>query len=140
MPAKLSVMATSQVAGHVQAEAAAVMLVQMDRIAVKDVQGDEILDRVVLTEAKLNDLTGAKLSPFVQKDIIERLETLERLNNEPSAAISHAYGDGISAEVRHPPAACTNLSARAYMPPHAAGARAGIPTSAFRIILHASSH
>lgn len=50
---------------------------KVDRIAVKDVQGDELLDRIRMLESSHADGGHAKLNPFDQKDILSRLEALE---------------------------------------------------------------
>jgi hypothetical protein len=46
----------------------------MERIAVKDVTADELLDRIKLLESQQGDAAGPKLNPFNQQEIIARVE------------------------------------------------------------------
>ncbi|KXZ56196.1 hypothetical protein GPECTOR_1g17 [Gonium pectorale] len=64
---------------RVQAQATFIqqMRDKMDRIAVKDVTADELLDRIRLLEARQGESAGPKLDPFNQQEILARLEALE---------------------------------------------------------------
>ncbi|GFR47213.1 hypothetical protein Agub_g8894, partial [Astrephomene gubernaculifera] len=57
---------------------------KMDRIAVKDVQADELLDRIKLLESRQGDAAGPKLNPFNQQEILARLDALEGKVQEAS--------------------------------------------------------
>lgn len=52
---------------------------QMERIAVKDVTADELLERIRLLESKQGEAAGPKLDPFNQQEILSRLEVCSHL-------------------------------------------------------------
>ncbi|KAG2493370.1 hypothetical protein HYH03_008502 [Edaphochlamys debaryana] len=69
---------------------------KMERIAVKDVTADELLERIKMLESQQGEAAGAKLNPFNQQEILARLEALEaRLAdgaNQRADALASAEG------------------------------------------------
>eukprot|EP00198_Chlamydomonas_reinhardtii_P013540 XP_001702877.1 flagellar associated protein [Chlamydomonas reinhardtii] len=71
---------------------------KMERIAVKDVTADELLERIRLLESKQGEAAGPKLDPFNQQEILSRLEALENKLADQAAARSEwaSSGEGMA--------------------------------------------
>ncbi|KAG2450578.1 hypothetical protein HYH02_005079 [Chlamydomonas schloesseri] len=71
---------------------------KMERIAVKDMTADELLERIKLLESKQGEAAGPKLDPFNQQEILSRLEALENKLADQAAARSEwaSSGEGMA--------------------------------------------
>lgn len=66
---------------------------QVERLTLKDISSEELLGRIRLLEKSLNSLGTSQLSPFSQREIIDRMEDLETRadeNNTSTAAMEAA--------------------------------------------------
>lgn len=71
---------------------------QVERMEAKEIDGQELLERVQLCEGKLSEFTESKLSPFNQQDITARLEELEQQVGGQRAAAAAVAAAAAAAE------------------------------------------
>ena len=64
------------------------VLLKVDRMEAKEVDGKELLQRIQQCEEKLNEFTESKLSPFNQQEILSRIEQLEEHQRTQAEALS----------------------------------------------------
>ncbi|KAJ9526319.1 hypothetical protein QJQ45_009768, partial [Haematococcus lacustris] len=67
-------------------------MLQVDRIAARDVSGEELLGRLRLCEDALSAINHEKLSPFNQQQILQRLDTVEAQAAATQASVTAFLG------------------------------------------------
>ncbi|GFH19644.1 uncharacterized protein HaLaN_16618 [Haematococcus lacustris] len=65
---------------------------KVDRIAARDVSGEELLGRLRLCEDALSAINHEKLSPFNQQQILQRLDTVEAQAAATQASVTAFLG------------------------------------------------
>ena len=88
---------------------------QVERMEAKEIDGQELLQRVQLCEGKLSEFTESKLSPFNQQDIMARVEELEQQVGGQRAAAA-----AVAAAVAAAEAAAAKAEAEAPVIPEVA--------------------